>query len=377
MPLPLIVPFVLPPQESDPAPPSTPPAPRLRDLEGVELTARYLYEAFHVVDGPTGVNGNLDLIASFDLELLLGLEDLRGSAYFLANHGDALTEEIGDFQVTSNIEAPEAARLYELWLDQRLADGRVSVRGGIQDLTTEFDVIPSGQLFIHSSPGTGAEFAASGVTGPSTFPISSLAARLELRPSEGTFARFAVGDGVPGDPDDLTSNELSLSSEEGAVFLAEAGRVSPNSKLALGAWGYTTEFERPGGGRSTGSSGVYAFVDQPLLTDGRAGGRGLNLFLRAGYADDRNSVLDRYVGGGVVQRAPFPSREHDRVGLAVAAARFSRDSDDWETALELTYSARVTEWFSLQPDLQWVIDPNGTGARDDAVLVGLRGTVTF
>ncbi|MEO0652779.1 MAG: carbohydrate porin [Planctomycetota bacterium] len=376
MPIPWTPPAIEPQEQAALEDPTHQAPTALRELDGVEVEGLYILEAFHVLGEGDGVNGNLDLIANFNLETLLGLRGLVGSVYFLATHGDGVTDDVGDFQINSNIEAPEATRLYELWLDQTWAASGTSVRAGIFDLTSEFDVIPSGQLFIHSSPGTGAEFAASGLTGPSTFPVSSLATRLELQPTERSYLRLAVGDGVPGDPDDPQSNQVRLSSEEGAVFVGEAGFVGPNRKLAVGAWGYTTEFERPGGETSTGSAGLYAFADQPLLDDGVEGGRGLNAFLRVGFADDRNTTLDRYVGGGLVQRAPLPGRTSDALGLGVFAARFS-DGGDWETAIELTYQAALTDWFMLQPDLQVVVDPSGRSDLDDAVLIGLRASIAF
>ncbi|MHC4261452.1 MAG: carbohydrate porin [Planctomycetota bacterium] len=366
------------PQDRNPADPlfllGDPDIERATEFEGVTLEGAYTWEGFEVIGEGGATDGLFEIVLDLDLETLLDRPGLSAAAYFLASHGGALTELVGDFQVTSNIEAPESARLYELWLDQEFGDGSASVRGGIYDITTEFDVIPSGQLFIHSSPGTGAEFAASGVNGPSTYPISALAARLDLRPTERTYARVALGDGVPGDPDDLTSNDLVLDADEGVVLVAEGGYELGRAKYALGAWGYTTDFEALGVGRGRGSQGLYAFADHPLL--GPDSERGLNAFVRLGLADDRNTTVDRYVGGGLVQRAPWSGRPHDEFGLAIAAARFS-DGRDWEVAFELTYRAQVTRWFALQPDLQVVLDPSGDPTLDDAVLVGIRGMVAF
>jgi porin len=43
-----------------------------------------------------------------------------------------------------------------------------------------------------------------------------------------------------------------------------------------------------------------------------------------------------------------------------------------ETALELTYLVAPAPWLSVQPDLQYVIDPGTDGALDDALVLGLR-----
>jgi carbohydrate-selective porin OprB len=44
--------------------------------------------------------------------------------------------------------------------------------------------------------------------------------------------------------------------------------------------------------------------------------------------------------------------------------------------IELTYLAPVAPWFTLQPDIQYVIDPQNARASN-ALVAGLRATITF
>ncbi|MFO5243995.1 carbohydrate porin, partial [Salmonella enterica subsp. enterica serovar 1,4,[5],12:i:-] len=84
---------------------------------------------------------------------------------------------------------------------------------------------------------------------------------------------------------------------------------------------------------------------------------------------------------GVTGR-PFRSRPDDEAGVALATAvfgdRYRRSlgpgAEAAETALELTYSAKLTDWLTVQPDLQWVLDPSGDPALRDAWVVGVRLT---
>ncbi|HYG33209.1 MAG TPA: carbohydrate porin, partial [Clostridia bacterium] len=51
-----------------------------------------------------------------------------------------------------------------------------------------------------------------------------------------------------------------------------------------------------------------------------------------------------------------------------------------ETAIELTYSAQVTSWMSLQGDVQFLLNPAknpNSGTRETAVVVGLRAKIDF
>jgi porin len=46
-----------------------------------------------------------------------------------------------------------------------------------------------------------------------------------------------------------------------------------------------------------------------------------------------------------------------------------------EVALEWTYRAGVTEWLSLQGDLQYIVNPGGLRDRPDAIVAGFRFVV--
>ena len=45
--------------------------------------------------------------------------------------------------------------------------------------------------------------------------------------------------------------------------------------------------------------------------------------------------------------------------------------------LEGTYMVYVNQYLSLQPDIQWVHHPGGSGAQSDALVIALRGTIIF
>ena len=43
-----------------------------------------------------------------------------------------------------------------------------------------------------------------------------------------------------------------------------------------------------------------------------------------------------------------------------------------ETTIELTYRAPLTDWLTIQPDLQYVMHPGFDRSLDDALVIGLR-----
>lgn len=352
--------------------------------------------------------GNLDAVVRIDAGALGAWNGLSVLLYGLANHGARPTDLTGDAQVASNIEAPNAVRLYEAWVQQNVRPVRLSLLVGLYDVNSEFDVLNGSALFLNSSFGIGAEFGASGLNGPSIFPVTSLGARLQWHPTREVYLQGAALDGVPGDPEDPTATRVRLSAGEGLLWVAEAGYIArpdgPGSadvhlgrhrafppvdwRVALGAWQYTRRAARlDGAGRQRARPGMY------LLMEGRPyretdPDQGAAAFVRLGVADGRTNRFAAFTGAGVTYRGVFPGRDQDVLGLGVAAAhngepfeeaRRSRDVpvSARETVFELTYRIRASSRLSLQPDLQLILDPDTDPGLRPALLASVRASLTF
>jgi porin len=48
-----------------------------------------------------------------------------------------------------------------------------------------------------------------------------------------------------------------------------------------------------------------------------------------------------------------------------------------ETVIEATYKAQIAPWWTIQPDLQYIVTPSGVQGSQNAVVVGLRTNVAF
>ncbi len=343
---------------------------------GVERDSRYL--------------DNLDLTFEADLERAFDMP-VQVYVHALYNNGHAISPLVGDAQGVSNIEAVDAFRLFEAWTDWRFgADGRHSLRYGLYDVNTEFDVAPSAGLFLGASHGMGREFSQTGEHGPSTFPVTSLAVRYEWRIDDAWTLRAAALDGVPGDPDHPDRTTIRLSSREGALLLTEVSRGGPRlQKLALGVWQYTAKFDdllavdsagQPISRRS--NRGAYVIAETALLGPSAAVEEPprLSAFVRFGVANEDLNRFDRYLGAGLVLRGLI---KDDELGIAIAQAyngdphrRLARLSgtpeDKVETNLELSWRIPVTQWLAVQPDLQYIFDPGTDPQLRDALVVGVR-----
>jgi porin len=354
---------------------------------------------------------NLDLTMEVDAERAFGWAGATFFAYFLMNTGaDLSTEIVGDAQVVSNIDAPPAKRLFELWYEQLFLDDRASVKAGLYDLNSEFDVIETAGLFINSSHGIGPDFSQAGLNGPSIFPVTSVGLRARYAFAETLSIQAVVLDGVPGDPDDPSRTAIQFNHGDGALIAVELDYVDEaGTKVALGGWHFTERFDdvfatdaQGNPIRRHGNQGVYALGERVVYrepvedaAEGHPGrprrdlyessDQGLSVFLRFGVADEDLNQFSHYIGVGGVYTGLIPGRDEDQLGIAAAIARNGdsfKDSlraagdpaRDQEVSIELTYHLHVTPWLALQPDVQYIVDP-GAGAGgdlDDALAVGLR-----
>ena len=351
------------------------------ETPAVDLSAVYTFDVWRNARGGLRRGwrylDNLDVTLTVDAERALGWRGATLFAYGLYNNGASLSGDlVGDAQTVSNIETGvRAARLYEAWAEQRFAGDRASIKAGLYDLNSEFDTTGAGSLFLLSSHGIGPDLGQSGENGPSIFPNTSLAVRADYRIGKAWAVRAAAFDGVPGDPSRPARTAVKLGRGDGALLVGEVAYERDGTKAAVGAWTYTARFDAIEGGRRGGSEGVYLLVEYPLAASGLAG------FARLGFADADINPIGRYAGGGLVQTGLL--RRDDQAGLSLAIAGFGAPyrrasaADAREVIIEATYRTPLNGWLTVQPDLQYVINPGGDPAVADALVLGLRVEVGF
>ena len=363
-----------------------------RSDKAVTLSAVYVADIRSNVSGGiargTRYLDNLDLQVAIDADRLVGWHGARLFLYGIHNNGASLSGDlVGDAQGISNIETNvRAARLFEAWVEQDIGRN-ASIKVGLYNLNSEFDTTQSGGLFLISSHGIGPDFAQSGRRGPSIFPVTSLAVRGELKLGEHWLGRVAVLDGVPGDPSHPARTAIKLSSQDGALVVSEVDYLDHGTKAAIGVWGYTAQFDDVRSSDPTaprrGNKGAYVFVEHRLIGSRADDAHGLAGWLRLGIADTRFNRIGRYLGGGLVETGLTPGRPVDQIGVSVASAGFGDryrrdpavddgDRDAREVVIETAYNAVLTEWLSVQPDLQYVMNPGGDAKFKNAIVVGLR-----
>lgn len=363
--------------------------------------------------------GTVDLTLSWDTGVALEHDLGTLFVYGIWIHGGQPSQFVGDIQATDNIEAQDAVRVFEAWWQHTLFDGRASILAGLYDVNSEFYAIDSAEIFLNGSFGMGGEVGNTGLSGPSTFPVSGLGARFKTEPVRGLEFQVAAVEGAPGDPRRPTATSLDIEDDEGAFVIAQlayhrhetpadderqdiarpsqrrrVGRVWAErpkwARVAVGTWLYTarqphvSRTDAMGDPiRARGHPGLYMTVDYEadhLVPEQKTE---VSAFLQLGWADGDVGPFEGYTAGGLTFEGLLPWRRDDESGVAVAAAYLGDASRDAarsngrepgvaEIVIEGTYRAHLTDWFSLQGDLQYVVNPGGVRDRPDALVLGLR-----
>ena len=395
----------------------------------------------------------VDLVLEIDLDKFVYWKNASFYLNLIGMHGGNPSDYIGDFQGVSNIAAAmNTWKVYEIWLQQNFMKERFSVLFGLYDLNSEFDVLETAGLFFNSSHGMGAEFAQSGKNGPSTFPSTALALRLKTHLSQHFCIQTALVDGVPDEANGTWWPRSIISQQDGALVTAEIAYLSHKeepedfpwrskrkqiqrrrrgggqnkkslsksnrsprrmrgfgrrqrqhrwrqseisqkrySKLALGGWYYTSEFEFFDAVNSLKyqrSWGIYVLREKTVFFKSENPERCLSYFLRLGISNKNVNTIDTYFGSGIVFSGIFSRVHADQIGLAVAAAHISDQfkttirneaapHDNWEINVELSYRAEINAWCSIQPDLQYIMNPGFNPVFKNALSLGTRLEICF
>lgn len=335
---------------------------------------------------------NLDVTLTVDAERALGWRGVSLFTSALYNNGEPFSDDlVGAAQGVSNIETGvRSLGLYEAWIEQRFVGDRASVKIGLYDLNSEFDAIHAASLFINPSHGIGPDFSQPGRNGPSIFPVTSLAVRSDYKISDRWLVRAAILDGVRVDPDRPSRTAVRLAGDDGALSVLELNYAYDRTRIGAGYWRYTEKFKTFSAEHlgSRGNDGAYAFFERRLTQESGDVDQGLAGWVRVGFADADVNPVEWYLGGGIIYRGPFAGRDKDQVGLAIGWARFGnpfrRSSagagdhlEPQEVIIEATYRAPVTSWLTLQPDIQYVVDPGGRPSTANALILGLRADLGF
>lgn len=369
----------------------------LRDA-GIDFEASMIFDIVSNFSG--GIRTGTEYPHLFNLQLtldlgkLIGLEGGEVFALGQFEQGQLPSASlVGDYQGVDNIAiASGIAQLSQLWYRQSMLEGRFSVQIGQLDYLYTFASPTAGSLFINN----GMNYPATTNISVPFYPNQSFGIVLEGKPVDQVELSLGIYDGtIPpavGAPrDDFTSSgpKTFFDNVAGYFVAGEADFMwklpgEREGMIALGGWGHTGEFPKFGGGTQSGMQGFYGYVQQTLwlADENDQSGPGMTAYLMGGVTQQSVNPTAWSLSGGLEWQGPIDGRPQDTAGFGFALVRFTDDTTlfpkPYECTLEAFYILQVTPWLSIQPDLQFVIDPGGNAvAKSDALVGILRFTVNF
>lgn len=403
---------------------------------GIVIDADYIAETFSILSGglrrSTTYEGRFTASIDTDLDKLVGWSDAKThvKAFQIHNGGANAAAYAGTLADPSNIDALPTTRLFTAWFQQDFGQ-RGSLRIGQLAVDDEFLTSATAGGLINGTFGWANIMAANLPSGGPAYPLAAPGARLQLNVNDNVTFLGAVFSGDPAragcytDPQACNKHGTTFSFSGGAFWIAELqyqvnqGKEATDFAAAykVGAWYHSGEFadQRLGvdaaGNIVTlalnpenslnhrGNWGIYGIIDQMLWRDRDSS---ISVFARGGVAPNDRNLLSWYVDAGVGITGVFAGRPDDKLTFGVAHSNMSSaartlDRDilalngppyparTAETVFELSYIFQVTPWWSLQPDIQYIVRPQGGVAHPDdpvrsighVLLFGARTTFIF
>lgn len=306
----------------------------------------------------------------------------RNGEFFLhaqQQHGNGITEnEVGDFQVLSNIDADDFIQLSEIWYKHSFFNHKLSIKAGKQDANADFAYTEFGGEFINSSPGFSPTIPLV------TYPDPGLGVVMEVVLSR----HLAIRSGVyQGRPDGGRSIGNTVDGLFGPMLMIEpsfsfAIRDYPG-QFRIGYWYNGDTFEHlDGAGESSSASGIYAIWDQLFYRENPAldeSDQGAGFFIQFGYTGRKAIEAKTYFGAGFQWAGAIPHRDRDIVGLGLFYVHFNPAAGlekSFELTIETFYEIQLWHSLYIKPDIQLIMNPGGSD-NDTAIVGGIRWGYTF
>ena len=354
----------------------------------------YTFDLSVTLEGNSVLSGGLhqqtsghalfDLNMGFDMQRIAGWKDAHIAVEAYAVEGKNPSENVGDFQSFSDFSARELAQVAQVYYEQWFGEHTWRIKLGKMDANSDFAAPGGGTESIHS--GT---YYSPTIFTMVVYPDPATGIVAGWAPDEEWSLNVGVYDGatMTGIPTGGLGPATFFGEPSALFAIGEAGKRWKSGAndlvggASVGAWRHTATFDDAFGNSKHGTNGFYGSLDQEFsrAAPGESGGTKSGL-LQLGFADEDVAPVDRHLGLGFRWAGCCAARPDDVLGLYVSSVHFSQDAgfgSGSETAYEACYRFQVCEGFALRPDLQFITNPGGDPAVDDALVFSLRCDLSF
>jgi len=344
--------------------------------------------------------GRFRVGVDLDLNKLVGV-DAEFYATAIYQYGRNLSgDNLHTNTLTSSIAGEESERLDQFWYKQYLADHKMAITVGQIATVNEFGATDFFDILFNDELGyapnalfsTHQPFSPAGKPGVVVWGDLS-----DITP--GLYVKAGAFTDAP-DPyrPDRYGVDYNDDFDHGLAAAFEVGykeqKTSYDGVYKVGVNADSGFYTNPATGQVYhGDLNVYGIAEKtvyhPIGQDGKLDTKkGLDLLAEfVGAPGDRNALQYEFTMGGRYSGL-IPGRDNDKVGFGLIYSdngdAFSDASQNaggpglvGETTLELDYQFNPAPWLSIQPDVQYIIDPSGIQGRDNIAVLGLRTIVHF
>jgi porin len=354
---------------------------------------------------------------NFDLERLAGWHGGTIVWSWADNAGSDLSNSIGNnFQVSTDY-GPNTFMFNEFYLMQHLLDDRLSIKAGQLSALNDFMASPLYGYYSNLA-FCGNPVAVSFNVPVTVMPVSSWGLHVKYAEPDwyAQAAVYQVSDRL-GKPA-YHGLDYSIRSGDGTLFMAEAGWTPTFFQRTAEPLGgkdakATTPAEteaHPGypgnykiGGYFSNYSfssfnsnanqpnmfGLYVLADQMVFQEPGSPDQGLYLWSAFTVSPQQSiAQMPYFLSGGIQYAGLLPHRDKDRSIFGVAYGRYSSDlgaqqvaqslpQETYEMVFEWAYQIQVNPWLTVQPDVQYIVNPGATGTIQNAWVLGAIVSVSF
>jgi porin len=332
---------------------------------------------------------------------------------YAVNFGTSLSKNyVGNsFPVQLADVADTHPRLTYLSYTQDAFEGKLSVRLGRLTINSVSHEEFLGSQYFKAFTSVGIDLVPLGLflnaPGAFGYPDTTWGARVKFQPATRFYTMVGVYNGDPALKNG-THHGLDFSMRGPPFLIGEVGfrrdyPKDPSSSarnVKFGAYynaGAATTFASGIAGRPVETErtryGFYVLGDQVLARWGDSEqNRHLGAFGAFTFAPDQSvNKVPYFFDTGVVAYGPLRGRQKDFAGFAVVYGSYSRDlfqaqelqgssaggAQQLEMALEWNYAFQIRPGFLLQPDVQYLVHPNGIKATPNALAIGTNIVVNW
>ncbi|MEW6145876.1 MAG: carbohydrate porin [Thermodesulfobacteriota bacterium] len=334
--------------------------------------------------------GLLNVYLDFDLEKLLKLGGTRLVVSGAWAYGENLSaKDIGNFFTVSNVFNGKFIGLYQCFIESNVWMDRLTFAVGRMGIGDDFGTADVFGIYVSSVINANPISLTYNIPAYLSNPDAALGTRFRVKPVNDLYIAAGV---YNADPDAAVNRRVSIdvdfSFDDGVILISEIG-YTPGSNAGsaglpgdykFGAYYDTGEFNELADSENTreGNYGFYLIADQMVYREPGKESQGLTLWAAATYAPEEEiNVFPFFIASGFAYEGVFAWRDKDVAGFSFAYGKLSRDLEDqdYEIGLEGTYIFQVTPWLGLQPDVQLIVHPGGSGSIPDALVAGMQVSV--